>query len=424
MLRWFYTIVFIIALPVIFYRLWIKDKKVPGYRIRWPERFGISPPNHEQRPIVWVHAVSVGEVVAATPIINRLLQNPNIAVMVTTMTPTGSTRVRESFGTQVLHVYAPYDLPWTVRAFLRRVKPVLAIIMETELWPNMLHVCAQQKLPTILANARLSERSAKGYRFFGKTTRALLECLSHVAAQNSDDGERFLALGLAPEKLVVTGSVKFDLELSESLIAEANTLKASYGIDRPILIAASTHEGEDQIMLDALAAILRQHPQTLLLLIPRHPERFNDVFALSQTRFKTLRRSTKELPDSTTQVIVGDTMGEMVLLYGCADIAFVGGSLIPRGGHNMIEPAYWSLPILSGPHTLNFADISRRLVAYGGMVTVYDADSLATQVIDWLEHPWKRRQVGANAARFSLENRGATEKLMELIGRYIVNPSA
>lgn len=415
MLRLLYTLIFIIALPVIFYRLWMKDKKVPGYRIRWPERFGISPLCNESRPVVWVHAVSVGEVVAATPIINRLLLNRDIAVMVTTMTPTGSTRVVDTFGKTVLHVYAPYDLPWTVAAFLRRVRPQLAIIMETELWPNMLHECATQRLPTILANARLSARSARGYSHFGKTTRALLACLTHVCAQNADDGERFLELGLEPAKLTVTGSVKFDLELPVELVATARDLKAAYGEQRPIIMAASTHDGEDQIILKAFAQVRTQNPQALLLLVPRHPERFDDVVALSEKYFTTLRRSSGTLPRADTQVIVGDTMGEMMLLYGCADIAFVGGSLIERGGHNMIEPAYWALPTICGPHTFNFADISKRLLDCEGMVTVFDEHTFAAQVNQWLAHPEQMKKVGRNAERFTEQNRGATAKVMAIV---------
>lgn len=419
MLRVFYTLIFIIALPVIFYRLWMKDKKVPGYRVRWPERFGLSPECNESRPIVWVHAVSVGEVVAATPIINRLLSHPNIAVMVTTMTPTGSTRVVESFGDRVLHVYAPYDLPWTVAAFLRRVRPVLAIIMETELWPNMLHVCAKQRVPTILANARLSARSARGYRHFPKTTKTLLESLTWVCVQNQEDGDRFIHLGLTPEKLIVTGSVKFDLELSAPLQKAAHHLKQSYGSDRPIFIAASTHDGEDQIILGAFSRIVKRYPNALLILVPRHPERFNHVVALSQNRFKTLRRSSGTVPAEDIQVIVGDTMGEMMLLYGCADIAFVGGSLIARGGHNPIEPAYWALPILCGPHTFNFADICKRLIGCGGMVTVYDEETLTEQAEHWLAHPDEMKRVGDNAARFADQNRGATDRVMALVEKYL-----
>jgi 3-deoxy-D-manno-octulosonic-acid transferase len=403
MLRFFYTLIFIIALPVVFYRLWIKDKKVPGYRIRWPERFGIYPAPQESRPVVWVHAVSVGEVVAATPVIRRLLATGQVAVMVTTMTPTGSTRVAETFGAQVLHVYAPYDLPWTVAAFLRRTKPALAIIMETELWPNMLHECARQQLPTVLANARLSARSARRYARFAKASRELLQCLNHVAVQNSEDGQRFLDLGLAPHKLIVTGSVKFDITISDSLRSAARDLRQTYGSQRPVLMAASTHEGEDTILLDAFRRVLKRWPDALLLLVPRHPERFNEVYQLSHERFR-------------------DTMGEMMLLYGCADIAFVGGSLIERGGHNMIEPACWGLPIICGPHTFNFADISKRLELGGGMVTVTDTETLAAQLLLWLAHPQQRIAVGDKARAFAEQNRGAVDRLMQVIQPYLPPP--
>ncbi len=419
MLRFFYTVVFIIALPVIFYRLWIKDKKVPGYRIRWPERFGIYAAPTAVHPIVWVHAVSVGEVVAATPVIRQLLEYGSVTLMVTTMTPTGSTRVLETFGDKVLHVYAPYDLPWTVAAFLRRTRPVLAIIMETELWPNMLHECAAQGLPVILANARMSARSARRYGRFPRSSRQLLECLSHVAVQNAEDGQRFLDLGLTAGKLRVTGSVKFDITLSPELRQSARQLRTRYGADRPVVIAASTHIGEDPIVLDAFALLRALHPNALLILVPRHPERFQEVYELSRNRFNTLTRSSGVAPGPSTEVIVGDTMGEMMLLYGCADIAFVGGSLIERGGHNMIEPACWGLPILSGPHTFNFADISRRLEQCGGMVTVADAPSLARQLDTWLRHPAERLSVGTKAREFAEQNRGAVARLMELVTRYL-----
>lgn len=421
MLRLVYTLVFIIALPVIFLRLWIKDKKVPGYRIRWPERFGIFPPIGTHRPLVWVHAVSVGEVVAAAPLVRQLLQADNVSVMVTTTTPTGSTQALTTFGRRVHHVYAPYDLPWTVAAFLRRTHPALVIIMETELWPNILHVCAQQQIPVILANARMSARSARGYRQLTKTTRRLLNQLNHVAVQNEEDGQRFLALGLDPTRLRVTGSVKFDINLSTQMLSDAQTLKQEYGLDgtRLIFIAASTHGGEDTVILDAYEQVAREHPELLLLLVPRHPERFEDVYQLCVQRFQTVRRSHHTLPSASTQVVIGDTMGEMMLLYGSADIAFIGGSLIEHGGHNMIEPACWGLPILCGPHTFNFADISKRLIESDGMVTVRDATDLTQQIRRWLQNPAQRIAVGENARRFTTQNRGATDRLMTLVRQYV-----
>lgn len=419
MLRVVYTFIFIIALPIIFYRLWVKDKKVPGYRVRWPERFGIYPAADPGDPLVWVHAVSVGEVVAATPLIKRMLHCQRIRLMVTTMTPTGSTRVISTFGDQVMHVYAPYDLPWTVAAFLRRSRPSLAIIMETELWPNMLHECAKQKLPVILANARMSERSAKGYLRCPKTTQALLNCLDFVAAQNQSDAERFLRMGLHKEKLSLTGNIKFDLQLSDEQIEQSRKLKAEYGHTRPIFVAASTHEGEDEIILEAFKNLLNTHPETLLVLVPRHPERFDSVAQLCESQFQCVRRSTRETPTNQTQVIIGDTMGEVMLFYGAASIAFVGGSLIERGGHNMIEPACWGVPILCGPHTFNFADVSRRLLACRGMHTVANATELTEALRHWLNNENERAETGRNAQAFAEHNRGAIDRLMALITRYI-----
>lgn len=419
MLRIIYTMIFIVALPVIFYRLWVKDKKVPGYRIRWPERFGIYPAPPPGKPIVWIHAVSVGEVVAATPLIRRLLTCADIRLMVTTMTPTGSTRVVSNFADKVLHVYAPYDLPWTVAAFLRRTQPVLTIIMETELWPNLLHECARTNQPTILANARMSERSARRYlRFYG-ATRELVNCLSYVAAQNIEDGERFLRMGLEREKLVLAGNVKFDIQPNRQQIEDSRRLKIEYRQDRPIVVAASTHEGEDEIVLKAFSTVLVRHPNALLIIVPRHPERFNDVAALCEASFRCVRRSHNLTPSAETQVVVGDTMGEMMLFYGIADIAFVGGSLIERGGHNMIEPASWGVPVLSGPHTFNFADVSKRLHACNGMSTVSNADEFAQFCIQWLDNPQQRIQAGTQAKRCAEENRGAVDHLMGLVKQFI-----
>lgn len=419
-MRFIYTLIFIIALPVIIVRLWVKDKKVPGYRIRWPERFGWIAPLKEDRKVIWVHAVSVGEVIAATPLVNRLLDEDNLALIITTMTPTGSTRVLKAFGDKVYHVYAPYDLPWTVATFLRRTKPSLAIIMETELWPNTLHTCAEFDVPTLLANARMSSRSARGYLRFPKTTKQLINLIDMVGVQNKKDGERFLQMGLSSERLRITGSIKFDISIEGKLKQAAITLKRQFTLgERAIFIAASTHEGEDEVILDAFTKILNCDPSCLLLLIPRHPERFDDVTLLAQERFTTLRRSLNQAPSAETQVVVGDTMGEMMLLYGIADFAFVGGSLIERGGHNMIEPASWGLPVLSGPHTFNFADISSRLIECGGMFTTANADEIADMACKFLTEPNFRKQAGRQALSFTEQNRGALNRLMDLVKPYL-----
>lgn len=420
MLRLLYTLVFLLALPFIFTRLWWKEKQVPGYRIRWLQRLGIFKSIKSAKPLIWVHAVSVGEVIAATPLIQRLLDEGACTLMVTTMTPTGSDRVVAAFGAAVEHVYAPYDLPWTVAAFIRRTRPALIVIIETEIWPNMLNVCAKKQVPMILANARLSARSARRYGYFKKTTQHFFNLFSNVAVQNIADGERFLNLGLNPSKLVVIGNVKFDIQIAQSLESRAAQLRKQYSSDgaRPIVIAASTHQGEECAILDAWPKVLATNPTALLVLVPRHPERFDDVHRLCAGRFNTIKRSELVAPKAQTQVVLGDSMGELMLFYGAADIAFVGGSLIERGGHNMIEPATWGLPIVCGPHTFNFADVSLRLSEAGGMATINNGLEFAAVINQWLRQPQQCAEVGQQALSFTQKNRGAIARLLSLIERY------
>jgi len=421
-MRFFYTLVYFLVLPIVVIRFWKKDKSQDIPPERWRERFARFPKITSERPLIWIHAVSVGEVIAASPLIHRLLKCNKLELMVTTMTPTGSSRVLQEFGSQVYHVYSPYDLPWIVHRFVKKVNPSLVIIMETEVWPNTLHQCSKLNIPTLLANARMSSKSAKGYKRFKSESRNLFNQFSHVAVQNEDDCDRFLNLGLDTEKISITGSIKFDINIPNSLSVRASELKSIYSQNkRPIVIAASTHEGEDEIILEAFEQIFVSQPEVLLLLVPRHPERFDDVFSLSSKSFNTIRRSSGSAPTNETRVIVCDTMGEMMLLYGCADIAFVGGSLIQRGGHNVIEPACWGVPVISGPYTFNFADISKRLIDAGGMVTANSSESIAQQVSYWINEPDKRKLAGLQAQLFTAKNRGATERLLSIAKQYIPN---
>ncbi len=414
LLRVLYTGVFLVLLPFIFARLWWKEKKVPGYRVRWLQRLGVFRPIRAPKPVIWIHAVSVGEVIAAGPLIRQLLREGRYTLMVTTMPPTGSARVTASFGGEVAHVYAPFDLPWTVAAFIRRVKPVLTVIMETELWPNMLVECAHHRIPIVLANARMSARSAARYARFPKTTKGILGLLDCVAVQNAVDGERFLQLGVASDKLAVIGSVKFDVVISQSMSRQAQSLKEAYSLKgaRPIWMAASTHEGEERLLLEAFTQLLEDIPNLLLVIVPRHPERFDEIYTLCNQSFTTLRRSTGKVPKADTQIVLGDTMGELMLLYGASDLAFVGGSLIDRGGHNMIEPAAWGLPVLSGSHTFNFAQISQDLVAAHAMAVVHNVPDLVSTIRTWLADADQRREVGQKAKAFVDQNRGAVGRLM------------
>jgi 3-deoxy-D-manno-octulosonic-acid transferase len=416
-MRWLYILLLYMLSPLIALRLYLRGRKAPAYRARIAERFGFFIARAKPGGI-WVHAVSVGETIAATPMIRALLdQYPDLTITLTTMTPTGSERVRALFATEIadariVHVYAPYDFPDAVWRFLRRVRPRLLIVVETELWPNIIHGCARRGIPVVLANARLSEKSARGYHKLRGITAPMLRSLTRVIAQNAVDGERFVALGLPREHLVVSGSVKFDIALDDDLQQRAQALRAGFG-ERPVWIAASTHDGEDAPLLTAHRAVLQQHSDALLILVPRHPERFADVAALVQREAFILQRRTQaETPSSPTQVLLGDTMGELLLLFGAADIAFVGGSLVARGGHNMLEPAAWGLPILTGPSDFNFREISALLEQAGALEKCDDAAAIAAAVSGLFDNAYARAQRGAAAIAVIDANRGALDKLL------------
>jgi 3-deoxy-D-manno-octulosonic-acid transferase len=320
----------------------------------------------------------------------------------------------------VLHSYAPYDLPAAVRRFLRRVRPVLAVFMETELWPNTIALCAAGAIPLVVANARLSERSARGYRRFGPLVRPMLQGVSAVAAQTEDDARRLVGIGVPAERVVVSGSLKFDLALPASLRERAEVLRRDWGADRGVWIAASTHEGEEEIVLAAHAEVLRQLPDTLLVLVPRHPERFSRVAALARRRgYATVLRSDGSVSASAAQVFVGDSMGELPLFYAACDVAFVGGSLVPVGGHNLLEPAALGLPVLSGAWVFNFAEVTRLLEARGAARRVRDARELAGEVVALLGDAGLRHAMGLRGQAVVDENRGALGRLLAILAPYL-----
>ena len=353
--RHLYTLLLHLALPLIALRLALRARKAPAYARRIKERFSFALPPLKPGGI-WVHAVSVGESIAAAPMIRALqARYPELPITVTCMTPTGSERIQALFGDSVQHCYLPYDLPWAAARFLDRVRPRLAVVMETELWPNHIHQCARRGIPVALANARLSERSARGYARFGKLTAPMLAELSLIAVQTQAEAQRFLDLGARPDCVEVTGSIKFDLKIDAELLQRAAELRRQWQAEqRPVWIAASTHAGEDEIVLAAHRQLLETRPNALLILVPRHPERFNSVHELCLSDgLTTRRRATGEAVQAGDQVLLGDTMGELLFLYALADIAFVGGSLVANGGHNLLEPAALGKPVLSGPHLFN-----------------------------------------------------------------------
>ena len=424
-MRVVYSLFFYLLIPFILCRLLWRAIAAPAYAKRWAERFGFFPVLTANKKVVWLHTVSVGEFLAALPLIRRLQADVRLQLVITTTTPTGSERVRATLGDSVFHVYAPYDLPDVLMRFLNRVKPALYLVMETELWPNTLAACARSNIPTLLINGRLSERSARGYARFGALTRSMLQNLTCAAIQNPVDAARFVTLGLPEHKVKVTGNIKFDLGLRDELRAQAASFKKqlSNNGQRLVLIAASTHQGEDEIILDAFAQVRASSSavarRAVLILVPRHPERFERVGQLCESRgFHTELRSEANW-NSEADILLGNTMGELMLMFGASDIAFVGGSLVPNGGHNFIEPAAWGLPLLSGEHLFNFAEVARLLTDAGALTRVDSAQSLAEEFIRLLDNEALRKEVGANALRVAVDNRGALDKTLLLIADYL-----
>lgn len=422
MSRIIYSAIFYLLTPIILLRLLYRGLKAPAYRKRWAERFGFPVYAESTADCIWLHAVSVGETLAAVPLVKALQEKyPQHRLMVTCMTPTGSERIKAAFGDSVDHSYMPYDTPDAVARFLNRLKPKMLIIMETELWPNTIAACQSRDIPVILANGRLSARSAKAYHRISSVVQPMLSGISAVAAQHKDDGERFTQLGLPLSALAVTGNIKFDLSLDQAVQDRAAALSKQWhcGSNRPVFLAASTHRGEDEIILQAFGQIKQQIDNALLVLVPRHPERFNQVGELCAAAGFTLARRSAGDKVEAADVLLGDTMGELMVFFGACDVAFVGGSLVATGGHNMIEPAAWGVPVLTGPHLFNFTEASQLLLAADGMLVCNDAAELAEQCIALLGNKERRQEMG-NAARLVAEaNRGALDKLMSVIDRFI-----
>jgi 3-deoxy-D-manno-octulosonic-acid transferase len=352
-------------------------------------------------------------------LINSLLERfSNATLAVTTTTPTGSLQIRSLFADRVFHVYAPVDLPGAVRRTLDRLRPQLVILMETELWPNLIHQAYSRGIPVILANARLSERSARGYGRVGRLTRQMLGELCAIATQTADDARRFMELGAERDKVSVAGSVKFDVSRPTGIAQLAAALRQQWGPQRPVWIAASTHAGEEEMVLAAFETVRQGYPDALLLLVPRHPERFGQVAGLVRTAgFQLVRRSSDEAPTPSTQVYLADTMGELTTLYGAAELAFVGGSLVPIGGHNALEPAALGIPIITGPHVFNFAEITALLADAGALRQIKDVRGLAHAVLEWLQAPQQRTLAGEAGRRVVEGNRGALRRLLAVLDR-------
>jgi len=412
--RLFYGLLGYLLIPIIIGRLLFRGFKARDYWRRWSERFGFFKPLSSHKRI-WIHAVSFGEIQASVPLIKALqLKYPSFDFLITTMTPTGAQRSKELFGETITHLYLPYDLWHAVFLFLNKTKPTIGIIIETELWFNLFQACKKRNIPLFLINARLSEKSFQKYqKFIPNLTKQTLQCLTHIAAQTNDDAKRLQQLGA--NNITIMGNLKFDVEIPESIFEKAEELKRNFE-NRKIWIAASTHEGEETILLNVHRQIKQKIPNVLLILVPRHPERFNQIFQMCEQReFKTTRRSLSQKISIKTDVYLGDTMGELLMLYAVADVAFVGGSLICRGGHNLIEPAAVGKPILTGQFMFNFADITKRLLEINAAEQIFDEQQLLEKVLFLLENPTQCKIIGKKGKAFVEQNRGALERVLDLI---------
>ena len=412
----FYNLLVYLLLPFLPLRLLWRSHKNSFYRKRIAERFGY----YNFAPIsgsIWVHVVSVGEALAAVPLIKQLIaQYPRDKIVVTSMTPTGAERIQKIFADEVLHLYVPYDYPGAINRFLSQIKPKLLVIVETEIWPNLIRYTAKKHISILLASARLSQKSMRGYRKFQFLFKPVFSCISKIMAQSKIDAKRFLELGIDEKKISISGNIKFDIAIAEDNFVRAKQFRLSLGENRPIWVAASTHAGEEEKILLAAAKVRAVLPETLLIIVPRHPERFIEVFELCKKHeFNPINYSSENIYTSENAVIIGDVMGQLLLFYIVADVAFVGGSLIPHGGHNLLEPASVAKPVISGPSLDNFIEITQFLLEANGMIVVDDELELADKIIYLLQNKNLREQYGSTALSVVMRQRGATQKIMSAI---------
>lgn len=417
--RFAYTALLWLLLPYVFFHLWWRSRKQPEYLDHIGERFG----RYDVRcskPVIWLHTVSVGETRAAATLVRGLRERyPDHQVLLTHTTPTGRAASEQLYGEEVIRVYLPYDYPFAVLRFLRHFRPRIGVLLETEIWFNLIHACHSLHIPLLLLNARLSDKSAKGYsRFPGLTRRGLHE-LHLMAAQTEDDALRLASL--ANRAVPVMGNLKFDIAPPAAMLELGRQFRTRFGGQRPVFLAASTREGEEELLLNALRQA--NIADLLIVIVPRHPQRFDEVAALIESHgFKMQRRSTNEFVAADSQVVLGDSMGEMFGYYAACDIAYIGGSLLPFGGQNLIEACALGKPVLIGPHTYNFAQASEQAVTRGAAMQVKDADELVHQLNLLMCDPAQRKRMGEQGERFVSDNRGATEHSFSHIALALNHP--
>ena len=421
--RLLYSLFLYLLFPLVILRLFLRSRKNPDYRQRISERLGfVKVPNGQE--IIWLHAVSVGETIAAKPLIELLLQQyPEHRLLVTTTTPTGSDQVKALFAERVSHLYFPYDLPGVVSRFLQRVQPIMLIVIETEIWPNLYAACNKKQIPLMIVNARLSIKSTQAY---SRITGLVAETLSNVntiAVRSKADADRFVKLGAIADQIEVVGNIKYDLELNEARILQGKKRREQWGDERPVWVAASTHKGEDEIILDAYRNMLKQFKDLILVLVPRHPERFDNVYLLCQNLKEqgviTLRHSeVSSYEDQQMNIIVGDSMGEMQSWYASSDAVFIGGSLVNSGGHNPLEATALGVPVLCGQSMFNFEDIVTELSAAGLITVCNNQAEIETEIADTLNN-LQKQSFHDKAESFMQQRRGVTARLSYLVSNLL-----
>ena len=417
-MNYVYTSFLYLFLPIILLRLLVRGFRNPDYWSRWRERFGWV--DVEQDADIWVHAVSVGEARAAAPLIQSLLSDNGRRIIVTTMTPTGSDEVKRMFGDRVMQAYAPYDYPWAVSRFLNTVRPKTLIIMETEIWPNIISKCSARGIPILFANLRLSERSFRKYRKASGFIGAVLRKVTKFAVQSPRDSMYLQELGAPTGAIQVTGSIKFEVRIPASLNEVAQVLRRDWGQERRVWIAGSTHEGEEEMVLEVYRNLKEKFPDLILVLVPRHPERFATATRLARrSRFTVVCRSESRLDLSDTDIYIGDSMGELTLLYAASDVALVGGSMISHGGHNILEPCALGLPVVFGPHMFNFMEISQLVLERKAGIQVDNERELLDAVGGFLGDPNRRFRTGEAGQKLIEENKGALRKTMSFFSGHI-----
>jgi len=416
-----YRLVLYLFLPVLLIRLVLRGFSNPAYWRRWRERFALDRQSLH-RADLWVHAVSVGEVRAATPLILAILErSPSLCIVVTTMTPTGADQLRKSLQDKVRHCYAPYDYPGAVARFLARVRPSLLIVLETEIWPNIVTACYRHDTPVIFTNVRMSARSHRGYRYLHSLIAPVLANISAFGVQSRADAERIIDLGGDASRVTVTGSIKFEVQLSPSLREVALVERRQWGSDREVWVAGSTHDGEEEMLLAVYDEVKRQHPKLLLVLAPRHPERFAAVVRLCRRAGYTVVRRTEQqgaVPHNT-DVYVADTMGELPMFYSASEVAYVGGSWTPVGGHNILEVCAVGVPVLFGPYMFNFSEISQIVLQRQAGRQIKSPNELAAVLHEYLDDANLRFATGEAGRVVVEENRGALQHTKTLLEPYL-----